>query len=156
MLPLYAIEDNMPFLSNFISASKAKRRSRKIYKHYSIHSGVSDWTDWVVTSSVDSDNLVITAPGSRGGNIVQDITVVSGIRYRYSIMVIGSTGGGSKTVKLGTPLDNDAFKTHIITSLENEVANGIFTTNSTTLRLTLEVQSANATLTLGKILIEEA
>ena len=156
MLPLYVIEDNMPSLSNSLSTGKVKRRARKVIKHYPIHSSATDWTDTAIGTLVSDGNLVSTAPGGRGGTTYTDITVVSGVRYRYSVMVVGSTGSGTKKIKLGTPLDTDAYKTNVITSLDNAVAGGTFTPSATTTRLTFEIQSASATLTIGKIIIEEA
>ena len=145
----------MPFISNVLSTGKMKRRARKVPKLMGPHTGVSDWNDHVVTSQVSSDNLLVRAPSARGGETYQDITVESGVRYRFSIMVVGCTGSGKKIIKLGTTSDNDAYDNNVVSTYSNTFNKGTFTSTDTTLRLTFTVGSADATMTIGKILIEE-
>ncbi|QDP62290.1 MAG: hypothetical protein GOVbin2066_57 [Prokaryotic dsDNA virus sp.] len=145
----------MPFISNVLSTGKMKRRARKVPKLIGPHTGVSDWNDHVVTSQVSSDQLLVRAPSSRGGETYQDITVESGIKYRFAIKVVGCTGSGKKMIKLGTTSDNDSYASVTVSTYSNSFARGTFTSTSTTLRLTLTLQSADATINVGQILIEE-
>jgi len=151
MLPLYAIEVNMPFLSNVLSTGKMKRRARKVPKYFGDHSGTSGWTTSGYGSIALQAPYIRISSASRGeGAATYSITVENGVKYRF-IIHLYTTSDTSNEIRLGTSADDDAYAT--LTGAA-QTFTGSFVASHTSLRVKA-VANASKMLRIGKILIEE-